>query len=598
MMDEIVYISRSFPHRSIFFGKKLYAFDCESFRFPFGENKEKHELANFSIFDGREYIDGVTIQEFLSSIYDIMSREKKVIFFGHNIGYDLSILELVKFFVGTDIWNINGVEYKKVSCLLEPVVFIKYENKKIKSTIEFLDSFNYFKTSLRNIAKMLKLEKYADEEYMLEPLKWNEYIKNNGKELCHRDVLIEYELYKYMLSQSDIIWQISAASSSMTTFLDKFLQRPISIPKQINQEAIKSYRGGRTELYIKSNEFLHLRSYDINSLYPYAMIKHKYSIKYLDDDLSDLVENIRNEKFNYLLNINYEYKKAKPQRLPILIFSEKHKKLIESYHGENIWITGREYLYLIESGADVQVFSGHRFKNAYVFIEYVSYFYEKKSHSTGPAKLFFKLMLNSLYGKFGQHSKHSDFQSYDTEIGQELEPFKDLRTTINYEGINYMLYEDYFTSKIDADAPYSVLIASEITANARLINYDYQKAIGFANVLYTDTDSFFCYYDFKMPEKYIGNEIGQLKNDKTGMFKLFAPKSYIFIDDEDNKKYDVLKGIKKSANKISENTYKQSVFRTIRSKSGFVIVENVIKNLSFKNDKLDFSDGDKGLPYE
>jgi hypothetical protein len=267
-----------------------------------------------------------------------MSREKKVIFFGHNIGYDLSLLELVKFFVGTDIWNINGVEYKKVSCLLEPIVFIKFQNKKIKSTIEFLDSFNYFKTSLRKIAKMLGLEKYADEEYALEPLKWNEYIKNNGKELCHKDVLIEYELYKYMLSQSDIIWQISAASSAMATFLDKFLQRPISIPKQINQEAIKSYRGGRTELYIKSNEFLHLRGYDINSLYPYAMIKHKYSIKYLDDDLTDLVKNIRNEKFNYLLNINYEYKKVKPQRLPILIFSEKHKKLIESYIGKNIWI--------------------------------------------------------------------------------------------------------------------------------------------------------------------------------------------------------------------------------------------------------------------
>ena len=47
-----------------------------------------------------------------------------------------------------------------------------------KKKLVFLDSFNFFKHSLKEIAKELNYKKYADdEEYNLSPEAWNKYIE-------------------------------------------------------------------------------------------------------------------------------------------------------------------------------------------------------------------------------------------------------------------------------------------------------------------------------------------------------------------------------------------------------------------------------------
>src|SRR5690349_21299235 len=55
-------------------------------------------------------------------------------------------------------------------------------------------------------------------------------------------------------------------------------------------------------------------------------------------------------------------------------------------------------------GYNVEILKGYTFeKSTNLFQKYVEYFYEIKANSTGVQREIAKLMLNSLYGRFGMH---------------------------------------------------------------------------------------------------------------------------------------------------------------------------------------------------
>ena len=82
-----------------------------------------------------------------------------------------------------------------------------------KKKLVFLDSFNFFKHSLKEIAKELGYKKYADdEEYNLNPEAWNKYIQKNGLELCKLDCKILYDKMQITINNDKITYGISQAS--------------------------------------------------------------------------------------------------------------------------------------------------------------------------------------------------------------------------------------------------------------------------------------------------------------------------------------------------------------------------------------------------
>jgi DNA polymerase type B, organellar and viral len=181
-----------------------------------------------------------------------------------------------------------------------------------------------------------------------------------------------------------------------------------------------------------------------------------------------------------------------------------------------------------------------------------TFYEEKKTAKTPVVRNIAKLMLNSLYGKFGMkdiqntlkivskeeankiikqynYSIFSELRNgkiiikYSTRISPELRNlFKD-RENIN--GLNESLYKE-------RGVPSAVQIASAIAGYTKLIMHKY-KNIPDNPCIYTDTDSIVL--KSKLPGKYLGKEIGQMKIEHIIKKGIFAGKKlYCIINNKQN----------------------------------------------------------------
>jgi|GEM_PF-1993456 len=594
-------------YNNLFEGKTLITFDSEAYRYKYKKlNKndknysEEQKLAIYSIYDGNELFNGYTLTEFIEHLNYFLKKHKKIIVMAHNLNYDISLLGLRDLFIKKE--KLCGLEQKYL--LIEGVFYIKYSNSHGYS-IEFLDSFNYFKMKLSKLAEALGEKKVADVEYMYDLENWNSYLEKNKKEICDKDTIILHRFVKHMQENQNIIWGISMSQSAFKTYLSFYIPDDLVIDlKGFNDIAIKGYRGGRNEVY-DLNEFDNIRDLDVNSLYPYAMIKYKYSYRLkrkfnkdlLEADylLDYLLDAIKHEYYNYYLNIDY---KTECIRNPIMV--KVKDKLIQLNEANDVWVTGREFYYLMKytNVKYIKINEGYEFWNTdNMFSDYINIFYEYKKNARNEVeKIFYKGMLNSLYGKFGQKKSHNEFidiNKLEGIVKDFVLSHKD-KYRVNVNGIVYSIYDNYITYRVQDEPKYAVLIASEISANARLINFDIQREIGFENVVYTDTDSFFVKDNVNI-DKFLGNELGKCKIENEGHFKAYAPKNYIFKT-KDGKIIRKLKGVKATAKELKKDIYEQDIIR-VNTKHSIVAVEKVIKVDYKQSDKLKYVNG-KGIIFK
>ena len=139
----------------------------------------------------------------------------------------------------------------------------------------FLDSFNFFKHSLKEIAKELNYKKYADEEYNLSPEEWNKYIQKNGLELCKLDCKILYDKMQITINNDKITYGISQASSSFNTWRNKYM--PIS---EINLDKFNDI----VEKIIKEKNKNEVHNYKINNRLSEKFFKSGYNRNILQEE--------------------------------------------------------------------------------------------------------------------------------------------------------------------------------------------------------------------------------------------------------------------------------------------------------------------------
>ena len=301
-------VIKRYASKSIFNGFKINTFDSEALRYYIAhKGLEEQKLSIGIVYNGNNYFPYYHLRNFKDIIQAELDKYDKLMLIAHNMRYDLQLLGLIDYFVNNDEFMFMKKNIKKQ--MIGSVNYFEFTQG--KKTLVFLDSFNFFKHSLKEIAKELGYKKYADdEEYNLSPEEWNKYIEKNGLELCKLDCKILYDKMQITINNDKITYGISQASSSFNTWRNKYMPiSEINLDK-FNDIVEKLYHGGRTELY-------HLRipedsiSLDINSLYPYVMKKYKYSVRFhtehlvKDMPLNLLIENIENQHYNYVLQISY-----------------------------------------------------------------------------------------------------------------------------------------------------------------------------------------------------------------------------------------------------------------------------------------------------
>ncbi len=533
---EFIYVKPLIEDKFSFY--KIISFDTESYKKDIGDGILEN-LAIAGFYDGNEFKDAYTTEQILDYIHYFLKKYKQISLVAHNYKYDAKISGLLRTFIFND--ELFGMT--STIKMFDKIFYVKYKSKNNERIFQAIDSTNYFRDKLSKLASMIGMKKQWDIEYSLEPDEWNKEVSRNGYNAVKEDAIILYEFMNKFITSNDFSPAVSQASISMNTFRRYYLDKTISFPKFLSDEALSSYHGGIVLPYKLGNEYLY--SYDINSLYPYVMKNYEYSYK-LHNKVNDyryIYDHIKDKSYNYLLNITYKI----DNRSPILDY---YNGRLIPFLSNTQWITSQEYVALYDNNASIIINEAWEFYCADLFSSYIVEFYKKRleaqANNNDALSYFYKILLNSLYGKWAQHKSVSEYFAID-KIEEPLKTILQLHTDnerLEYDGNIYSIYDGFVTKTKELPIRYNPLIASEITANARIINYLISQQLGWDNLYYTDTDSFFI--NKRAPSILLGNELGKLKIDdkgqKYGNFTIYSPKDYEW--EQNGKKHVVLKGVK------------------------------------------------------
>ena len=393
--------------------------------------------------------------------------------------------------------------------------------------------------------------------------------------------------------------KLTVASTAIEIFQRKFLREGhgvgAGIPDKIPDHKLHqnmSYRGGITEMF-NTNKHDNITCVDIKSMYPHIMrnitlpnmnkcskvltgrdvrgyLKHFEGCSQITVTIP---ENIYYHPFLVLRNNKLQAMKG--EVFGVFTFTEIREMIRQGFKiGKTDWL--------------IQFKQIDNF-----FSDFVDELYlHKNRDKTG----IYKLILNSLYGKFGQ--KHA----YDVGF-KKLEDGDVFDINEHYE-LNGVMYE-YLSLDRKNPPEFHIksypLIASYITAGARMYLYNEMLKVGLDKIIYCDTDSLMiadslenvkkkiCIIDKNMS---VLEQLGKWDVKFTGEFQAKGLKHYRFKEDgEDEYKY-VTRGVPEKHRadfwENNEVTIQRPVkFNTaIRSKGKKTLNEWIEYTLTNKNPPL------------
>jgi hypothetical protein len=398
-----------------------------------------------------------------------------------------------------------------------------------KHAWHFRDSYMLMRDSLDNLCKSFK----PDHVKLLRPKICYEDDKEKWKRYCANDCKSLYEILKIF---NQIIMDVggsigyTAPSTAMQTFRKKFLLNPIPVYFQYNNIFRNAYYGGRVEVInMLAQETGHpYYYYDVNSEYPDVMAKNIFpvskprSVRYKDPD----------ECFGKCGIMECHVKAPEHLDIPILPYHDPERVKLLFPLGE--WDGFYEFSLIEKALLNNYEITPKRiweFDGEKIFWEYITRFYTLKQQSTGAERTIMKLLMNSLYGKFGEKQQREELIT---------DPNEDITGSLPYDnifGYSIRKYERFSCYHLPA-------IACRVTSLAQLKLYSYIEEIQRKNgkIYYMDTDSIVT--DVRIPT---GSGLGELKLEHEIQKAVFiAPKTYILHTyDLDNPYKVVMKGYTK-----------------------------------------------------
>ena len=421
--------------------------------------------------------------------------------------------------------------------------------RKDSNSLLFLDNMNYFSMSLAALGENIGFPKLDMPPFEADNSVWWPY--------CKRDVEVLLQTWQHWLSflkDNELgTFAVTIASQAFNAYRHRFMPIPIGV--HTSKKAVKleraAYRGGRVECF-RIGKLPRQKYYllDVNSMYAYMLKTYPYPI--------DLVGTGKALSLGYLADLLTQYTVIAEVQVDIpepCYGIKMDNRLIFPIGKFRVTLNSIELEYGLVRGYIKEVYNFSYYEMGYCFTDYVDYFHSKRVefHNKGNKVYSYlcKLMLNSLYGKFGQAVEEWKPIGYDAERVYDYWTEWDTREHKLY---TYRCINHWCEEKVGSQEGYNSLVAipSEATAYARLVLWQLMKKAGRDNVFYCDTDSLIVNktgYDNLATELH-PTELGKLKLEGTALkLVLYGLKDYIFGTKV------VTKGIPKKAKKLSEGVY-------------------------------------------
>ena len=447
--------------------KRIYGFDIETY-----DNNHKFFCASL-------YGDDLQ-QTFLSKETLIQAMKSRffcdTIIVATNLGFDF----FGTFFGDDEIKNFNFIFRGSDLLYAKTYIYNKRFNPKSdknKSSITFLDTLNYAKMSVDNLGKMLGIPKLkkpaclgllpstdAEREEMI-------IYNMRDSEISQKALKFFYESFEKLGASP----KLTLASTSMPLYRNVYLKDEYHLhTTDVLLNIFKGYYGGRTEAFARGT-FENYNYYDFNSLYPAVMCE-----RYPDPNTLRITK--RNDDYHI---ISFEGMSdveihCPHMDYPLLPFRFDNKLLFPTgtFRG---WYTHIEIKKAITLGYVLKrVHKTYYYKETCLpFRDFVEDMYAKRlSYKKSPMGKVTKILMNSLYGKFGQKFQDKDNLIPFNHTVEELAKLK------KFEVIG----RDYIRV-VEDRTPSAFCIpiwASYVTAYGRIKLHDY---ILLTRPLYVDTDS-------------------------------------------------------------------------------------------------------------
>lgn len=460
----------------------------------------------------------------------------------HNVVYDATILDLFRLLPKIG-FSLKSLYSKGQVCIL------RWQRGTTKVTL--LDNGNIFAGALENWGRVFQIPKLE--------IDFNTCTRSELENYCRRDVEIMVKAWQAWMEFITVNecggFRETVGATAFNAWRSVYMNRPVYVhkDKSVLQLERSAYHGGRVEVFYQGRlEGDHYYYLDINNMYGYVMKSNKFPVGLQG----------HSHTLGLRRMITYLERYAVIARV---IVNTDEPVFITKHNGFTCYPLGRfetvltthELIYALQAGYLESVLEFAWYKQDYLFRDYIDQFYQlrlkyRKSDNRGFESIC-KLLINSLYGKFGQ----TGLQQFI--IGQV--PYNEVW---HMPVIHAQTGERYYQTALGGTVleehhqgeSYHAIpaIAAHVTADARLYLWTLIQRAGLHNVYYCDTDSLIVnslgYYNLE--HLIAENTLGKLKIETQSSYLIVnAPKDY---EMENRLK---IKGIRSNAVEISPNTYLQ-----------------------------------------
>lgn len=577
-----------FPYRFVFFDTETTTIDQEGTQRLVLADGVYWQVEHGRDKEGVSWHTWVDNESFNAWIESLAKKDQPLVVMSANIWFDLRVSGFLYYLRGRG-WRCRGF-FSKGHTFISTFV-------KGRLRIQFYNIQNYFNVPVKAIGESVGLKKLDVDFKAATPEQLKEY--------CHRDVEIIFKAFKqfYYFIKDNNLGSIGATlpAVAMSVYRRSFLSKNIHIHD--NKEVIKleraAYYGGRCECFqigtFTGDTYYKL---DVNGMYPYVMqtLEYPYKLYKIGRDVSRETIYKLKDHYCFIAEVEIDTKR------PVYPYRQDGKLLFPVGKFTTYLSTG-SLLHGIEAKEVVKIKRVVVYKKVNLFKDYVDYFWESRLdfRTKGNAAFAYacKILLNSLYGKFGQRASKMIWEKETTSNDKKRELIYQVETG------KFFIHQVFFgletmVEQSEHEATNSMpAICAHVTDHARLLLWNLIEEVGRKNLYYVDTDSLIVNKKgYKVLEKYLHpDRIGKLKiEDTTTKLVIKGAKNYVFGTKR------VIKGISKSATETKPNTYKAAHFPTPLQELRDGLKEDyrittITKTLSGKYDKGHVSKSGQVTPF-
>lgn len=470
----------------------------------------------------REKIENLSFDnafDFWQWVDDRVKSRETVYIFAHNVTFDFLVLDGFRFLPLLD-YKIKSI-YSKFTTTI-----IRFANKKRRIVIA--DTMNYFPVPLDKIGASVGVDK-VNVDFNVAGL-------DELRERCKVDAEIIYLAIRRMLDETIFkglgSFKLTASGLSHSIYRKAYLNQKIVInhvPNVVEFEK-SAYIGGYTgigRLVVPGEPELY--KLDVNSMYPSVMLGGKFPTKLVEFASRVSVYDLERFLIGYAVIATVDICTEEA------IYPYRYNDAVCYPVGEFTTTLGTPMLKrALSSGHIKDVRKIAVYKQADLFSDFVREMYGErqtaKEAQDRAREMFYKMIVNTLYGKFGQRrtevkrvgdadiNEFALYDAYDPKSGEKWQEF-------HGGGSILFIYER-------GEARYtSYAIASHVTEMARLKLFELRDMAGRENVFYMDTDSLFTNREgLKRLSNIVDPyKLGAVKLEESAPFFVgFAKKDYIF----------------------------------------------------------------------